>query len=318
MRRRLLVTGAAAAIAAGARAPALAQRTGTARVGFLIAGDAEPGWSLFRKAMTALGHVEGQTIHYEFRASDANRARLAAHAQSLVDARVDVIVAVLTPAILAAKRATSTIPIVFNGGAPETGIVSNIARPEGNLTGVGGASTELAGKSIQLFRDIKPATKAVGVLLNAPDPFNVPLRREIDAAGRAQQIEIVAQMVSTPQDLAPAFEALAQRGVDGVVVQPSLPVQEAARLAIRHRLPSVSYRRQFADAGGLFTLGADQAELYRILAGYVDRVLKGTPTADLPVQKATHFELVLNQKTAKAIGLSFTPMFLARVNEVIE
>jgi putative ABC transport system substrate-binding protein len=156
------------------------------------------------------------------------------------------------------------------------------------------------------------------VLLNAPDPFNVPLRREIEAAGKAQQIEIVAQMVSTPQDIAPGIETLARRGVDGLVIQPSLPIQEAARLAIRHRLPSVSYRRQFADAGGLFTLGAHQAELYRILAGYTDRVLKGTATADLPVQKATRFELVLNQKTAKAIGLSFTPMFLARVDEVIE
>lgn len=318
MRRRLLVTGAAAAITAGAHGPAPAQRAGMARVGFLIAGDAEPSWSLFRKAMTGLGHVEGRSVHYEFRASDASRERLAAHAKSLVEANVDVIVAVLTPAILAAKQATGKVPIIFNGGAPETGIVNNIARPEGNLSGVHGASSELAGKSIQLFRDIKPAAKTVGVLLNAPDPFNVPLRREIEAAAKAQQIDVVAQMVSTSQELSPAFEALAQRGVDGLVIQPSLQIKEAAALAIRHRLPSVSYRRQFADAGGLFALGADQVELYRLLAGYTDRVLKGTATADLPVQKATRFELVLNQKTAKAIGLTLAPMFLARVDEVIE
>lgn len=317
MRRRLLLAQAAG-LAGTIHLPLSAQPARVPRVGFLIAGDPEPSWSLFRKAMDGLGHAEGRTIHYEFRSSDANRERLAAHAASLVRAKVDIIVAVLTPAILAAKQATDKIPIVFNGGAPETGIVRNIARPEGNLTGVHGATTELAGKSIQLFRDIKPSTRAIGVLLNAPDPFNVPLRQDIEAAAKAQRIDIVPQMVSTPQDLAPAFDTLAQRGVDGIVIQPSLPIRDVAMLAMRHRLPSVSYRRQFADVGGLFSLGADQAELYRLLAGYVGRVLKGTAIADLPVQKATHFELVLNQRTAKAMGLSFSPMFLGRVDEVIE
>lgn len=318
MRRRHLLAQTAAGVVGAIHLPARAQRASVARVGFLIAADPEPSWSLFRKAMTALGHVEDRTIHYEFRSSDANRDRLAAHAASLVNAKVDVIVAVLTPAILAARQATTKIPIIFNGGAHETGLVTSIARPEGNLTGVYGATPMLAGKSIQLFRDVKSSTKAVGILLNAPDPFNVPFRREIEVAAKAQKIETVARMVSSAQELALAFEELAQRGVDGVIVQPSLPMRESAILAVQHRLPSVSYRRQFADVGGLFTYGADQPELFRLLAGYTDKVLKGVPTADLPVQMATRFELILNQKTAKAIGLTFSPMFLARVDEVIE
>lgn len=318
MRRRLLIVQAAAGLAGAVHLPARAQRAAAARVGFLIAGDPEPAWSLFRKSMTGLGYVEGRTVHYEFRSSDADRERLAAHAAALVGAGIDVFVAVLTPAIVAAKRATTRVPIIFNGGAPETGVVTSIARPEGNLTGIYGATAALAGKSIELFREIKPSTKAVGILLNAPDPFNVPMRREIEAAGKAQQIDIVPQMVSAPQELTPAFEALAKRAVDGVVIQPSLPIHEAAMLAMRHRLPSVSYRRQFAVDGGLFSYGANQAELFRLIAGYTDKVLKGVPISDLPVQMATRFELVVNLKTAKAMGLTFSPMFLGRVDEVIE
>lgn len=317
MRRRGLLAHAAG-FAGAIPFAASAQRAGAARVGLLIAGDAEPTLSQFRKAMADLGHVEGRTVRYEVHASNADRERLAADAASLVGAKVDVIVAVLTPAIMAARQATTEIPIIFNGGAHETGLVRNIARPEGNLTGVYGATPVLAGKSIQLFRDIAPSTKAVGIVLNAPDPFNVPFRREIETAGAAHGVEIVARMVSAPGELAGAFDALARRGVDGVIVQPSLPMRETAGLAIQHRLPSVSYRRQFADAGGLFTYGADQPELYRLLAGYTDKVLRGVPVASLPIQMATRFELVLNQRTAKAIGLAFSPTFLAQVDEVIE
>mgnify|MGYP001238727420 CR=1 FL=1 len=317
MRRRRLLAGAAG-LAGALPLTARAQQARVARVGVLITGDPEPSWSLFRKSMAALGHVEDRTVRYVFHSSDANREKLAGHANYLVSENVDVIVAILTPAILAARKATTKIPIVFSGGVPETGTVRNLARPEGNLTGIYGATAQLAGKSIQLFREIKPTAKSIGVLLNAPDPFHIPLSRDIEAAGKAERIEIISLMLEKPQELDAAFASLAARGVDGVAVQPSLPLREAALLALRHRLPALSYRREFAELGGLLGYGANQPEIYRVLARYTDRVLKGAQPADLPVKIASRFDLVVNQKTAKAMGLSLPPIFLARADEVIE
>jgi putative ABC transport system substrate-binding protein len=196
--------------------------------------------------------------------------------------------------------------------------VTNIARPEGNFTGVSGVTSVLAGKSVQLFHEIKPATTTLGLLLNEPDPFRVPLQREVDAVGKAQQIEIAPMMLKGGDELPAAFEEMVRRRVDGVLVQPSLSLETAATLAVKNRLAAVSFRREFATAGGLIALGADQVDISRMVASYVDRVLKGTRPADLPVQRATKFELVVNQRTAKALGLVLSPMFLARADEVIE
>jgi putative ABC transport system substrate-binding protein len=316
MRRRrvLAVAGASAALHAAA---AHAQRP-LPRVGFLIAGDSEPFWTLFRKAMADLGHVEDRTIKYEYRVAFAGYGELPAMAADLVALDVDVIVAVLTPAINAAKAATTKIPIVFYGGAIATGTVTNIARPEANFTGVSGITSVLAGKSVQLFREIKPATKALGLLLNEPDPFRVPLQREVEAAGKAQQIEIVPMMLKGREELPAAYEEMVRRRVDGVLVHPSLPLEMAATLAVKNRLAAVSYFREFALAGGLISLGGDQVDICRMVAGYVDRVLKGTRPGDLPVQQATKVELVVNQKTARLLGLTLSPMFLTRADEVIE
>jgi putative ABC transport system substrate-binding protein len=316
MRRRHLLS-LAVATATSPVVAANAQRP-MPRVGFLMAGDPEPMWTLFRNAMIDLGHVEDRTVRYEKRVADAGRGQLTSFAASLVELKVDVIVAVLTPAIAAAKAATATIPIIFNGGAPETGTITNFARPEGNLTGVWGATAILSGKSVQLLHEIKPATKALGLLLNEPDPFRVPLQREVEVAGKAQQIEIVPMMLKGRDDLPAAYEEMVRRRLDGVLVQPSLSMETAAALAVKNRLAAVSYRREFALAGGLISLGADQADICRLVAGYVDRVLKGTRPADLPVQQATKFELVVNQKTARALGLTLSPMFLTRADEVIE
>jgi putative tryptophan/tyrosine transport system substrate-binding protein len=314
-RRRLLaVVGASAALQA---ATTHAQRP-MPRIGFLMAGDPEPFWTLFRKAMADLGYVEDRTIKYEYRIAYAGRGELPAMAAGLVTLNVDVIVAVLTPAINAARAATTKIPIVFNGGAVETGTVANIVRPDGNFTGVSGATSVLAGKSVQLFHEIKPNTKALGLLLNEPDPFRVPLQREVETVGKAQQIEIVPMMLKGRDELTAAYEEMVRRGVDGVLVQPSLPLEMAATLAVKNRLAAVSYRREFALAGGLISLGADQVDICRMVAGYVDRVLKGTRPAELPVQQATKFELVVNQKTARSLGITLSPMFLTRADEVIE
>ena len=318
MKRRQLLAGAGAWAAGAIGVSANAQRPAVPTVGCLIAGDPEPLWTFFRTAMTELGYVEDRTIKYEYRVAYAGRGQLAPMASELVALNVDAIVAVLTPAIEAARAATQKIPILFNGGAPETGIVTNVARPEGNLTGVWGATSMLAGKSVQVFHEIKPTTRTLGLLLNAPDPFYVPLQREVEAAGKAQQVEVVSLMLKGREELEAACGELARRGVDGVLVQPSLSLQAAAQSALKSRLPAISFRREFTAAGGLLSLGADQAALARTLAGFVDRVLKGARTVDLPIQQATKFELVVNQKTARALGLTLSPMFLTRADEVIE
>lgn len=310
-RRRLFVLTGAAAMAG---VPAMAQKI--PRVGYLSAGDPEPSWTLFRNAMAELGHVEGHTVTYEKRVGDAQK--LDQYAAALVEARVDVIVAVLTPAVFAARKATTGIPIVFMGGAPDTGLVKNFARPEGNLTGVYGGGAGAAGKSVQVFRELKPGTRTIGLLLNAADPFNVPLRRAVEAAAQAQGIGIVPAMLQKGDEIAGACGEMARRGVDAVMVQPTLPLEIAALEALRHRVPAISIRREFARLGGLLSYGPDQAALMRLSAGQADRVLKGARPADLPVQSANKFELIVNQKTARALGLTLPPLFLARADEVIE
>lgn len=309
-RRHLLIL-AGAAVAT----PAHAQKIH--RVGVLFSADLEPTWTLFRRAMTKLGYVEGRSVLYEYRVATDGRIDLDASAQSLVDSKVDVIVPVLSPAIAAAKARTSSIPIVFNGGALYTGMVNNMARPEANLTGISGVSAGLAGKALQLFHEIRP-TKLFGLLLNAMDPFHITLQRELEIVAKAEGIELVLSHLKSREELATAVEGMAKRAVDGVLVQPSLGLEAAAALVLKHRLPAISFRREFVEAGGLLSYGSDQAEINREVAVYVDRILKGARVADLPVMQTSKVELVINQKTAQALGIVFPPLFLARVDEVIE
>ncbi|MBS0518539.1 MAG: ABC transporter substrate-binding protein [Proteobacteria bacterium] len=311
MKRRALLALASSAAALPARAAAMP------RVGFLVTGDPEPVWSFFRTALAGLGYVEGRTIAIEYRAATAAGSRLDSLAADLVRLKVDVLVAILAPALAAAKRATSRIPIVFYGAVPETGMVTNLARPEGNITGIFSQSSALAGKAVQLFHEIKPSTRLFGILLNALDPFHVPLRQEVENVTRAERIEAVPVPVGGPEDVAPALETMARRGLDGVLIQPSLGIAAAAAAALKARLPAISFRREFVEAGGLLSYGANQAAMARALAADVDRLIKGVPLANIPVQQATQFELVVNQTTAKALGIALSPLFLARADEVI-
>jgi putative ABC transport system substrate-binding protein len=219
---------------------------------------------------------------------------------------------------VAAKEATTRIPIVFSGGTPDSGLVKNMARPEGNLTGIHGTGSSLPAKAVQLLREVTPTMRSIAALLNLADPFHIVLHREVADAARAEQLEFLPIMLKGRDEIEPAFADLVRRGIGGVFVQPSLPIAYCAELSIKHRLPSVSLRREFAEAGGLMSYGASQPAVHRVLAGYVDKVLKGTPTSSLPVQVAAYFELVLNQKTAKALGITLSPMFLGKVDEVIE
>lgn len=311
-RRAFLATAAVASIST----PVPAQPR-IPRVGVLIAGDAEPMLSYFSKGMTDLGYTDGRNVTYDVRATGA-AAKLDEYAGELARLKVDVVVAINTPAVAAAQRSTRDIPIVFSGSAPSIGLVKNFARPEGNLTGMFGAGAALAAKSVELFREMKPSMRSFAVLLNASDPFHVPLAEAVQGAAKAEKLELVEFRLKSGAELDDAFRSLARRGVDGALVQPTLGLTDAAALALRHRVPTVSIRREFAEAGGLFGYSPDWLTLHRVLASYVDRILKGARVADLPVQQSVRFELIINQKTANALGLVLPRTFLARADEVIE
>ncbi|HZQ01571.1 MAG TPA: ABC transporter substrate-binding protein [Reyranella sp.] len=314
-RRELL---AAAALAPVLAAGAGAAQARTARVGWLAPGNSDPAWALFTDAMAKLGYVEGTTVTYDRRSAESDLGKIDALAAVMVAAKPDVIVAYFTPSIWAAKKATSAIPIVFVGGAVETGLVGSFAHPTGNLTGVLGGVITLSGKSVQLLQEINPALRHVVALCNKPDPFSVPFLAEIEKVGAAEHVEIEPVMIEHAGDLLAAFDRMERRRPDGIIVQPSLPQKEVAALALAHRLPATCSSRRFAELGGLFAYTAHQPELYRVVAKYVDRILKGSKPSDLPVQEASRFELVVNQKTARAIGLAIPPLFLARADQVIE
>ena len=298
--------------------PVSARAQETKRVGFLVAGDPEPTWSLFRRGMVAAGYVEGRDVRYDYRPIEAPGPRLDAAAAELVQSKVDVLVAILTPALAAARRATSTLPIAWMGADPLAAGISNFARPEGNVTGTVSPSSTHAGTSLQFFHEIKPDTRLFGLLLNAGDPFHVPLQRDIEAAARAEKIELIVALPEPGVAVAPALDGLIARGVAGVMIQPSLGLDVIARLALQRRLPAISFRREFAEHGGLMAYAGDYAELTRVLAGQVGQLLKGTPVASIPVQQATRFELVVNRKTAATLGIALSPTFLARADEVLE
>jgi putative ABC transport system substrate-binding protein len=317
MRRRGFIAhtiGLAASMPVLARAK-IRQR---AHVGWLAPGACEPDWTFFRKAMTGLGWIEGQTIDYEYRSAESDLSRIDALAAELVRLKVDVLVAYFTPAINAAHKATSTIPIVFTGGAIDSGIVVDFAHPTGNITGVGRGSASLAGKEVQLIRDMLPSARRIVAFCNAPDPFSVPFRRELEKAAAAESFQLEAVMIHAPSELKPAFDKLAIHRPDAVIVQPSLPVRDAARLALALRLPAVSPSPAFAELGGLFAHHADEADIEHTVAGYVSRILKGAKIADLPLQEASRFKLVINQKTARALGLTIPPIVFAQADDVIE
>jgi len=294
-----------------AQAPAL-------RVGWLAPGISEPAWTLFKGAMAKLGYIEGKTVVYDRRSAESDLGKIDVLAAAMVAAKPDVIVAYFTPSIWAAKKATSAIPIVFVGGAVETGLVGNFAHPVGNLTGVLGGAVTLSGKSVQLLHEIAPDAGHVVALCNKPDPFSVPFLAEIEKVGVAEHVEIEPVMIEHADELPAAFDKMESRRPGGIVVQPSLPQKSVAALALAHHLAATCSSRRFAELGGLFSYAADQPELYQIVAGYTDRILKGTKPSELPVQEASRFELVVNVRTAKAIGVNIPPLFLARADQVIE
>jgi putative tryptophan/tyrosine transport system substrate-binding protein len=301
-----------------------AQQAGNvSKVGILALtrGDADALGNALRAGLRELGFVENQNLRFETRSADGQSGRLAGLAAELVGLKVDVIVALHTPCALAAKQATREIPIIATavGDPIGTGLVASLARPGGNVTGLSNMAAETAGKSVELFRDMLPSLQRVGVLANPADPFTKPFLEQVHLAGRAARVEIkpVATARST-DDLEAAFASMVAEGANAAVVQGIFFPQAMADLAIKYRLPSASSLRSFALSGGLLSYGADVPDLFRRSATFVQKILQGSKPADLPVEQPTKFELTINLKTAKAIGLRIPEAFILRADHVIE
>ena len=322
MRRRHLIISLFGAASALLPLASIAQQRKMPTIGVLVVGSpgVEDFWRLFREGMQDLGYIEGQNVRYEFRSDEGQINRLPELAAELVRIKVDVIVTWFTPAAQAAKQATREIPIVMAlvGNPIETGLVESLARPGGNITGMAGVAAELAGKSVQLIREMMPSARRVAALANAPDPFSKPFVENIRLAGAATGTIIDVIMLRGVAEVEAAFPAMEKDRPDAIIVQPSLPTKRVAELAISSRIPAVSVIRGFAKDGGLMAYQSKEVDLYRQSASYVDKILKGAKPADLPIQQPTKFELIINMKTANAIGLTVPSAFLARVDEVIE
>jgi putative ABC transport system substrate-binding protein len=324
-RRELLLATTAAALASAAPRwhPAFAQAPRVARLGVLIGGVPDPGPFLrfFREGLQAHGYVEGKNIVLELRSAEGRAERLPALAAELVRLKPDLIVCYQTPTVRAAKEATREIPIVMaSAGDPvATGLVASLARPGGNITGMGTATAEAAGKCLQLIRDVLPTTRRVSALVNGSDPlFAKAFFERIETAGAALGVDVRRTLAESPQHLEAAFAILAKDPVDALISQPSLGTKRVADIALTQRLPAVSPNRPFALAGGLMSYSANQAQMFREAAIFVDKILKGAKPADLPVQQPTTFDFVVNLKTASALGITVPPALLFSADEVIE
>lgn len=316
MKRRQLLAASTSAIAWPVASRAQAGKV--FRIGVLVLGQPEPFWRIFRETLRDHGYVEGSNIEFDFRSAEFVPARLDALAAELAALNVDAIVAVQTPAALAAKKATRTIPVILAGvgDALATGLVTSLARPEANLTGVSTATAELAGKSVELLKELLPAARRIAAIANAPDPFYKPFLEQLDKAGGQSGVAIEHVMIEREPDLERAFAALAD--IDAVIVQPSLPVKLTADLALAHRLPSASASPRFPAAGGLLSYAANIQHIYRDSAVYLDKILKGARPGDLPVQGPVQIEFVINLVTARVLGLTMPQSILIRADEVLE
>ena len=248
-------------------------------------------------------------------------ARLPELAAALVNSKVDVIVAVLTPAVFAAKNATRDIPIVMApaGDPVATGLVASLGRPGGNLTGVSSTGVESGAKNLELIRDALPSATRVAVLANATDQFTRGFVEGLEQGAQLLRMVLHIHMVRGGGDLEPALAAMVQEHAQAVIFfQVSLTTKEAIELALKHKLPTFSQVKTAAAAGALVSFNASYVERARVIAAYVDKILKGAKPGDLPVQQPTRYEITINLKTAKALGLTIPPTLLARADEVIE
>jgi putative ABC transport system substrate-binding protein len=328
MRRRefiSLIGGVAATwpLAARAQQPALPV------VGFVnvasVKGGYAPFLSAFLKGLSEAGYVDGQNVTIEYRWAEGRLDQLPALVADLVQRRVAVIAATSTPAALAAKAATTTIPIIFEMASDPVrlGLVASLNRPGGNITGVTNANVGIAPKRLQLLHELVPTASAMALLVNPAHPTLAETNtKELQAAARALGLELHVLNASTERDFDEVFTKLIQLRAGGLVIGPDTFFtsrrEQLASLTVRHAVPTIYQNREFAAAGGLLSYGADTADAYRLTGKYVGRVLKGEKPADLPVQQATKIELYINLKTAKALGLNIPNTLIGRADEVFE
>ena len=276
----------------------------------------------FRQGLRHHGYLEGQNILVEWRSAEGRTDRAHAVAAEFVRLKVSVIVAEFTPAVQAAKNATQTIPIVMApaGDPVASGLVASLARPGGNITGLSNIAAELSGKRFELLRELIPGVARVGLLIHGADPLDKTFVDETRTAAARAGIQVHVASVPRPEDLDVALLGMTRERVGAVIVQGNLPVpvRQIAQSALRHRLPSMSLLSQFPEAGGLMSYGASLIDIQRRAATYVDKILKGARPADLPVESPTTFELVINRKTARALGLAVPASALLRADRVIE
>jgi putative ABC transport system substrate-binding protein len=270
-----------------------------------------------------LGWIEGHTVAIEYRWAEGRSARLAEIAVEFVRLNVDVVLTTGTAPAFAAKQATSVIPIVFAfaGDPVGTGLVASLTRPGGNVTGMSNQATDLAAKRIELLREILPRLRKLAVMANIAYPAAVLEMSEVQAAARTLGIEVSAFDIRESKDIAPAFEALKSQAEALFLVGDPLMTANRSRvtaLALAAQVPTIYVQGEYVAAGGLISYGANFPDLFRRAAEVVDKILRGTKPADIPVEQPTKFDLVINLKTAKALGLTISPSLLARASEVIE
>lgn len=306
--------------------PLPARAAPTRRLGVLVPGPRagyESRLAALRTGLRELGYVEGESVAYEYRASEGRYERLDALAAELVGLKVDVIVTSGTPAALAVKRATTTIPIVVGAISDPvaTGVVPSLARPAGNVTGLMFFVAELCAKRLELLKQTLPRLRRAAVLMNPDNASMEPVQREMAVAGKTLGVEVTRFDVRTEAEFEDTFQAMAARRMDAVMVVEDAFLNVYARrlgaLATAKRLPSIGFDA-VAQGGGLLAYGVDQVEMFRRAATYVDKIFKGARPADLPIERSSTFDLILNVRTARQLGIPVTPELRLRANQVIE
>jgi putative ABC transport system substrate-binding protein len=323
MRRRDLMTVLVGAMV-GWPLAARAQQKAMPVVGYLSPGPAVPaGDAALRQGLSETGYVEGQNLAIEYRGAEGHYERLPALAADLVGRGVDVIVTSGTPPALAAKTATSTIPIVFSVGNPvELGLIASLARPGGNLTGISVLNVALNPKRLELISELVPRARVIALFVNQTNPNTERNIIDVQSAARLKGLQLPIVKAGTEGEIDAAFASLVELHAGALVVatDPFLNSRrdQLVALASRHAVPAIYYWREFPAAGGLISYGTSLTAAYRQIGIYAGKILNGAKPADLPVQQPTRFELVVNLKTAEALGLTVPPSILARADEVIE